>query len=155
LRKFQERELRYPDGRTMARGGEHAKRFARHVVSGLVPISVLHYTRTRQRAVAGSGARAARVHPRTTTERTSMPRRSIVPIAAPPPMLSASAQTSESCDGACLEGWVDRYLVAMRDGDVDPALFARGVKFTENGVRLPLGNEGLWYAMSGIGSYEF
>lgn len=84
-----------------------------------------------------------------------MLRRLIVPIAALAPMLSASAQTSESCDRACLEGWVDRYLVAMRDGDVDPALFARGVKFTENGVRLPLGNEGLWYAMSGIGSYEF
>lgn len=84
-----------------------------------------------------------------------MLRRLIVPIAALAPMLSASAQTSESCDRACLEGWVDRYLVAMRDGDVDPALFARDVKFTENGVRLPLGNEGLWYAMSGIGRYEF
>lgn len=69
----------------------------------------------------------------------------------------ASGQTAPepACQRACLEGWVDKYLVAMRDGTVDPALFAREVKFTENGVRLPLGKEGLWYAMSGIGTYKF
>jgi len=70
---------------------------------------------------------------------------------------TASAQTppEPACQRTCLEGWVDKYLVAMRDGTVDPALFARDVKFTENGVRLPLGKEGLWYGMSGIGSYKF
>jgi hypothetical protein len=60
-----------------------------------------------------------------------------------------------ACQRACLEGWVDRYLAAMRDAKVDPALFAPGVKFTENGVQLPLGDEGLWHAMSAIGSYKF
>jgi len=61
----------------------------------------------------------------------------------------------QSCQRACLEGWVDKYLAAMRDQKVDPSLFAAGVKFTENGVQLPLGKEGLWFAMSGIGGYKF
>jgi hypothetical protein len=39
--------------------------------------------------------------------------------------------------------------------DVSPTLFAREIKFTENGVRLPLGNEGLWYDMAGKGNYKF
>ncbi|MBN1237714.1 MAG: hypothetical protein JXB36_04385 [Gammaproteobacteria bacterium] len=71
------------------------------------------------------------------------------------PWTEAAAQTPETCDRACLENWVDQYLVAMRDANVDPDLFARDLKFTENGIRLPLGNEGLWHAMSGIGSYKF
>jgi hypothetical protein len=68
---------------------------------------------------------------------------------------SHAAESQQACDRTCLQGWVDRYLVAMRDANVDPGLFARDVKFTENGIRLPLGNEGLWFAMSGIGNYKF
>ncbi|TIX51970.1 hypothetical protein [Alteraurantiacibacter aquimixticola] len=64
-------------------------------------------------------------------------------------------QEVPACQRECLEGWVDRYLAAMRDGNVDPALFSANVRFTENGVELPLGGEGLWYGMSGIGSYKF
>jgi len=60
-----------------------------------------------------------------------------------------------ACDRACLEGYIDRYLEAMLENNVDPGLFAREVKFTENGLRLPLGGEGLWYGMTGIGSYKF
>ncbi len=43
----------------------------------------------------------------------------------------------------------------MRDGKVDPALFAGNVRFTENGIEMPLGNEGLWATTSGIGTYKF
>jgi hypothetical protein len=71
------------------------------------------------------------------------------------PFIRSTAQAQESCDRACLENRVDAYLVAMRDGNVDPALFSPDLKFTENGIRLPFGNEGLWYAMSGIGNYKF
>ena len=60
-----------------------------------------------------------------------------------------------ACDRACLEGYVDRYLEAMLENEVSPDLFARDTKFTENGIRLPLGNEGLWFGMSGIGKYKF
>src|SRR6476620_227076 len=59
------------------------------------------------------------------------------------------------CDRTCLEGYGDKYLDAMLANEVDPKLFARDVKFTENGVRLPLGNEGLWFGMSGKGHYKF
>jgi hypothetical protein len=61
----------------------------------------------------------------------------------------------QTCNRACLEGYVDKYLAAMRDGKVDDALFARDVRFTENGIELPLGNEGLWATTSGLGVYKF
>jgi hypothetical protein len=60
-----------------------------------------------------------------------------------------------NCDRACLEGYMDRYLEAMLAKDVSDELFAREVKFTENGIRLPLGNEGLWFGMSGSEGYRF
>src|SRR5262245_24498960 len=68
---------------------------------------------------------------------------------------SAQPRVVPSCDRACLEGYVDRYLDAMLANEVTPKLFARDVTFTENGVRLPLGNEGLWFGMSGRGRYKF
>jgi hypothetical protein len=43
----------------------------------------------------------------------------------------------------------------MRDQNVDAGLFAREVKFTENGVRLPFGDRGLWFGMSSLGGYKF
>ena len=72
--------------------------------------------------------------------------------------VSAMAQppaVKPACDRACLEGYIDKYLDAMMSKQVSPTLFARDVKFTENGVRLPLGKEGLWYGMSGKGAYKF
>jgi hypothetical protein len=67
----------------------------------------------------------------------------------------AQAQTKSACDRACLEKYVDQYLDAMLAHKVSPELFAKNCKFTENGVRLPLGGEGLWYSMSGKGTYKF
>jgi hypothetical protein len=61
----------------------------------------------------------------------------------------------QGCQRACLEGFVNRYLQAMADGTVDPELFAQRARFTENGVELPLGNEGLWATTSGLGNYKF
>lgn len=60
-----------------------------------------------------------------------------------------------ACDRACLEKYLDRYLDAMLANDPSPSLFARDCKFTENGVRLPLGGEGLWVNMSAKGTYKF
>jgi hypothetical protein len=60
-----------------------------------------------------------------------------------------------ACDRACLEGYVDKYMDAMLAHDPNPELFAKNIKFTENGVRLPFGNEGLWYDMAGKGTYKF
>jgi hypothetical protein len=59
-----------------------------------------------------------------------------------------------SCQRECLEGFVDKYLQAMADGKVDPALFAPGARFTENGIEMPLGNEGLWATTTAPGKYK-
>jgi hypothetical protein len=70
----------------------------------------------------------------------------------------ASAQprpVQPACDRACLEHYMDRYLEAMLNRTVRDDLFARSVRFTENGIQLPLGDEGLWYGMSGLGGYRF
>ncbi|NLD37116.1 MAG: hypothetical protein GX654_09630 [Desulfatiglans sp.] len=60
-----------------------------------------------------------------------------------------------SCDRKCLEGYIERYMDAMNDNNPTLDLFSRDCKFTENGVRLPLGNEGLWVTMSKKGNYKF
>jgi hypothetical protein len=67
----------------------------------------------------------------------------------------AQQAPAPKCDRTCLQKWVDNYLLAMRDQKADPAMFAPDLKFTENGIRLPFGAEGLWYDMSGIGNYKF
>jgi hypothetical protein len=71
---------------------------------------------------------------------------------------AASAQTrvvQPACDRACLERYMNSYLEAMLNRTVRDDLFARSVRFTENGIELPLGDEGLWYGMSGLGGYRF
>ena len=71
--------------------------------------------------------------------------------------LTAWAQPAmePACGRDCLEDYIERYLEAMQNQDVSPDLFSWGARFTENGVQLPLGNEGLWFAMSGRSSYSF
>jgi hypothetical protein len=71
------------------------------------------------------------------------------------PTVLAQPVVKPACDRACLEKYIDRYLDAMLAHNPSSELFARNCKFTENGVRLPLGGEGLWYGMSGKGTYKF
>jgi hypothetical protein len=71
------------------------------------------------------------------------------------PALAQDVKPRVACDRACLEGYVNKYLDAMDANKPTDELFAREIKFTENGVRLPLGGEGLWYGMSGKGNYRF
>jgi hypothetical protein len=67
----------------------------------------------------------------------------------------AQPEIKSACDSACLKNYVDRYMDAMLAKDVSLRLFARECRFTENGARLPLGNEWLWFDMSGKGTYKF
>ena len=71
------------------------------------------------------------------------------------PVALAAQQAAAPCGRVCLEGYVDRYMDAMLKHEVSKALFAENVRFTENGVRLPFGNEGLWASMVGKGTYKF
>ena len=71
---------------------------------------------------------------------------------------SVSAQPpvkKPACDADCLKSFVDRYIEAMITKDVSPDLFARDLKFTENGIRLPFGTEGAWHLSKGRGKYRF
>lgn len=52
-------------------------------------------------------------------------------------------QTGTACDRACLTGFVDRYLEALAARDPSLVPLAPGVKFTENGTVLAIG-DGLW-----------
>ncbi|OYW44882.1 MAG: hypothetical protein B7Z33_10775 [Sphingomonadales bacterium 12-68-11] len=79
----------------------------------------------------------------------------VVAAFAAAPLLAQAPAQPQPCQRACLEGYVDKYLQAMADGKVDPALFASTVRFTENGIELPFGNEGLWATASGVGKYKF
>jgi hypothetical protein len=71
------------------------------------------------------------------------------------PTVFAQPALKVACDRACLEKYIDRYLDAMLAHKVSPELFAKSCRFTENGVELPMGGEGLWYSMSGKGTYKF
>jgi hypothetical protein len=71
------------------------------------------------------------------------------------PCLAQAQANKVSCDRACLEKYVDRYMDAMLKHDPSLDLLSRDCKFTENGVRLPLGGEGLWLNISGKGNYKF
>jgi hypothetical protein len=56
---------------------------------------------------------------------------------------AASAQ-APACDSACLKGFVDGYIDALAQRDPKRVLVADGVKYTENGRVLDLG-DGFWH----------
>jgi hypothetical protein len=70
-------------------------------------------------------------------------------VTAPGTARAASA----SCDRACLEGFVDKYLDAAVAHDPKRVPFTKNVKFTENGQKLELG-DGLWRTMTARGTYR-
>jgi hypothetical protein len=80
-------------------------------------------------------------------------------VACQQPDTQKAAPVKESvqapCDRACMEKYVDQYMDAMLAHEVSPKLFAGDCRFTENGIQLPLGNEGLWASMVGKGTYKF
>jgi hypothetical protein len=65
------------------------------------------------------------------------------------------ADAQSPCDRSCLEGYIDKYMDAMLKHETSKTLFAENVRFTENGVRLAFGNEGLWASVVGKGTYKF
>ncbi|MEJ2109288.1 MAG: hypothetical protein P8Z37_05130 [Acidobacteriota bacterium] len=61
--------------------------------------------------------------------------------------------SAEPCDRACLEGFVEQYLDAAIAHDPSLLPLAEDVKFTENGVQLPL-PDAHWKIMTGKGKYR-
>src|ERR1700722_13925050 len=56
---------------------------------------------------------------------------------------AAALPAADSCDRACLQGFVDSYLDAMAKHDPSKLPVAASFRFTENGKALKLG-EGFW-----------
>lgn len=46
-----------------------------------------------------------------------------------------AAHAAESCDRACLEGFVNQYLNALAAGDPGKLPLAKNARYTENGLR--------------------
>ena len=65
----------------------------------------------------------------------------------------SSAAQPTSCNRACLEGFVERYLDAVTENRPDKVSLATGVRFTEDGQQLTLG-DGLWNTMRAKGAYR-
>ena len=70
-------------------------------------------------------------------------------MAAPDPAIAGPVQ----CDRACLQQAVDQVLAAMVAHDASRANLAPGVRYTENGQALALG-DGFWNTASGRGKYS-
>src|SRR3954464_8943949 len=60
---------------------------------------------------------------------------------------------SAACDRACLEGFVDKYLDAVIAHNPKLVPMSRDVKFTENGVRLEVG-DAHWKTVTSKGTYR-
>ena len=67
--------------------------------------------------------------------------------------LGAQAWGAESCNRACLESYVDRYLDAVAADQPAMVALAPGVRFTEDGQQLVIG-DGLWNTMRAKGRYR-
>jgi hypothetical protein len=74
-------------------------------------------------------------------------------LGAAPHSRGAGSLASAGCDRACLNGLIDQYLAAMVAHDPSKLPLAKSVKFTEDGVRLELG-DGLWATASDLGNYK-
>ena len=65
----------------------------------------------------------------------------------------AVASDAGSCDRACLEGFVDRYLDAVAANQPANVPLSPNVRFTEDGQQLLIG-DGLWNTMRAKGKYR-
>jgi len=65
----------------------------------------------------------------------------------------SSAALAVSCDRACLEGFVDRYLDAVAAHDPTKVPLAKDARFTEDGQLLRIG-DGLWRTLRSKGHYR-
>jgi hypothetical protein len=77
----------------------------------------------------------------------------VSPCGAGQPNDAATAPAEVRCDRACLDGIIDRYIEALIAHDPAKIPTAPGVRFVENGVRLPLGSA-LWRTATGRGTYS-
>jgi hypothetical protein len=67
--------------------------------------------------------------------------------------MTLSQAATNDCDRPCLSGFVTAYLDALKAHDPRLLPVTSNVRFTENGVAIPLG-EALWVTITGVGTYR-
>jgi hypothetical protein len=77
----------------------------------------------------------------------------IVSVAGLAATTASHAKAASGCDRACLYGFVDRYLAALEKHDPGLLPAAKGLRYTENGADVTLG-QGLWQTVTGYTSYQ-
>ena len=81
-------------------------------------------------------------------------KRSVVAIAAVLALATGGANAAESgCNRECLAGVMSSYLQALMKHDAASLPTTRNVKYTENGVRIAMG-DGLWQTASAMPTYR-
>jgi hypothetical protein len=66
---------------------------------------------------------------------------------------TAAHSATPECDRICLTGIAENYLAAMHAHDPSRLPLAPGMRYTENGVELPL-PDGLWRTLGSVDSYR-
>ena len=74
-------------------------------------------------------------------------------LAAAGALTAFDISAAEACDRVCLAGITTSYLEALKAHDPKRLTVTSNVRFTENGVAVPLG-EALWATVSGFGAYR-
>jgi hypothetical protein len=64
-----------------------------------------------------------------------------------------NAVSSGACDRACLYGFLDQYLAALRAKDPSRLPLTRNVRYSENNVMMKIG-DGVWGTITGLGDYN-
>jgi hypothetical protein len=67
--------------------------------------------------------------------------------------LSTAAAAEVACNRECLAAFMNNYLSALMKHDATGLPVTRDLKYTENGVQLPLG-DGLWRTAAGLPTYR-
>jgi len=67
--------------------------------------------------------------------------------------LPVPATAAETCDRACLEGFVNQYLDALAAHDPSKLPLTKNARYTENGQSLRL-NDGMWGPKVTLGTLQ-
>jgi hypothetical protein len=114
-------------------------------------IAVLAFFCADFRTAAAQNAPAATPPPAARNSRAAIPSAVAPPETAEPatvqPAPVAPATGGSACDRICLTGLLEQYLSALAQHDPSAAPLAPEVRFTENTVKIPVG-EGLWLGVT-------
>lgn len=69
---------------------------------------------------------------------------------SPPSAARSDAAGHGACNYACLIGFTNRYMDALVHKDPSRIPLAPDVRFTENDVQMPIGEEGIWGTISAV-----